>query len=286
MAVISDDSSVLSSLSSDSNFGVSTLRRGGIDCTVLAGGRQFLAHRVVLAQRCPVLRDMLLMEEALSDSSNITQLLLPELRPDTAMHLLYFLYMDTLQREVAEELSLLRALIDAAKSLQIPRLLLICQQLLLVRNSLSNPTSEDILDAEEGLLGLELPPSHLTGDISALLGDLQYADVRFITLEGKGINAHRCVLEARCEYFRAMFRFRSKGNGGMDYDDNDDRDDDVVNTNTVVDIVVPDNFLTLLRLLLFLYSDTLPDGTDDVLMDDLLAADRFESHSLHAFCFE
>jgi hypothetical protein len=64
--------------------------------------------------------------------------------------------------------------------------------------------------AEEGFLRpaglqLELPPRTLVRDLGALVGDPQFADVRFVA-EGRSIMAHRFILEGRSEYFRAMFR--------------------------------------------------------------------------------
>lgn len=44
----------------------------------------------------------------------------------------------------------------------------------------------------------------------------------------------------------------------------------------VVDIVVPDSFVGLLRFLIFLYTDILPDGSDGALLEDLMSADRYQ----------
>eukprot|EP01041_Mallomonas_annulata_P005173 gene5173-10344_t len=274
-----DDSSVVSELStgSESRLGPSTLRRGGIDCSVIAGGRQFLGHRSILSQRCPVIRDMLLAEDPAGEHpGTVTQLLLPELRYDTAKYLVHFLYTDQLLPEVAEDISLLRALVEAAKSLRLPRLQLICQRLLHVRHILMEEPS--LVPSDGGELGLELPQATLARDLGSLLGDPQFADVRFVSLEGRGISVHRAILEGRCEYFRAMFRFRHPqgvsshfdGDGGGGVGD--------------MDIVVPDTFLGLLRLLLFLYSDTLPGGSDATLVQDLLAADRYGVPDMRLLC--
>jgi hypothetical protein len=47
----------------------------------------------------------------------------------------------------------------------------------------------------------------------------------------------------------------------------------------VVDIVVPDSFVGLLRFLIFLYTDILPDGSDGALLEDLMSADRYQVRS-------
>lgn len=38
--------------------------------------------------------------------------------------------------------------------------------------------------------------------------------------------------------------------------------------------LLADTFVGFLRLLLFLYTNTLPDGSDGALLEDLMAADR------------
>jgi hypothetical protein len=44
----------------------------------------------------------------------------------------------------------------------------------------------------------------------------------------------------------------------------------------MVDIVVPDSFVGLLRFLIYLYTDILPDGSDGALLEDLMSADRYQ----------
>ena len=129
-------------------------------------------------------------------------------------------------------------------------------------------------------LNLELPPSTLGRDLGSLVGDSQYADVRFIA-EGRSLSAHRFILEARCEYFRVLFNsgmsesveFQKSADGNPDNE-----------IPAVVDIVVPDTFVGLLRLLIFLYTDVLPDGADGALLEDLMSADRYQVHDLKRLC--
>lgn len=74
------------------------------------------------------------------------------------------------------------------------------------------------------------------------------------------------ILEARCEYFRIMFT------SGM-------AESNAVNEESapaMVDIVVPDSFVGLLRFLIYLYTDILPDGSDGALLEDLMSADRYQ----------
>lgn len=119
-------------------------------------------------------------------------------------------------------------------------------------------------------LNLELPPSTLGRDLGSLVGDSQYADIRFIA-EGRSLSAHRFILEARCEYFRVLFS--SGMSESMEFQKSVDGDPEN-EIPAVVDIVVPDTFVGLLRLLIFLYTDILPDGADGALLEDLMSADR------------
>jgi hypothetical protein len=44
----------------------------------------------------------------------------------------------------------------------------------------------------------------------------------------------------------------------------------------MVDIVVPDSLIGLLRFLIDLYPDILPDGSDGALLEDFMSADRYQ----------
>lgn len=47
-------------------------------------------------------------------------------------------------------------------------------------------------------------------------------------------------------------------------------------SSPMVDIVVPDSFVGLLRFLIYLYTDILPDGSDGAILEDLMSADRYQ----------
>lgn len=176
--------------------------------------------------------------------------------------------------------SLLTSLSRTGKTLRIPRLQLLCDRFLrLIRAG--DPLGSN--NPEVALGDLEMPPPTLARDLSALVGDPEFADVRFIA-EGRAIVAHRFILESRCAYFRGMFR------GGM-----------MESRSELIDVVVPgkillhemfniflfscsmditfysyiDTFVGFLRLLIFIYTGTLPDGSDGALLEDLMAADRY-----------
>eukprot|EP01034_Spumella_vulgaris_P030986 gene30986-38291_t len=57
-----------------------------------------------------------------------------------------------------------------------------------------------------------------------------------------------------------------------------------VSNRGMVDVVVPDSFVGFLRLLLYVYTDTLPDGSDGALLEDLMAADRYDIPDMKLLC--
>lgn len=153
---------------------------------------------------------------------------------------------------------MLRNLARAAIDLKIPRLQVICHRLLQLHHGLKGSADNNLIYSSA--MGTDLIPATLSRDFGSMVGDHQYADIRFIA-EGRALFAHRFILEARSPYFRAMFR------SGM-------IESFVVNGKPT-DIVVPDSFVCLLRMLIFLYTDLLPEGSDTALLEDLLTADRY-----------
>lgn len=269
-ADVADDASLDSFIRSEdgSNMGSFFAQRGLADCIVICSGKVLLAHRALLSARSPVLRDLIIQEMPSDDVGTggwlqPTQVLLPELHADSARALLGFLYTDVLPQSSIGNVGQLRALSRASKSLRLPRLQVICERLLLALSTAEQATdrSENLLRASAHSLGLEIPPPTLSRDLGSLVGDQSFADVRFIA-EGRSLLAHRFILEARCEYFRAMFR------SGMS-------EAAEAPTGGAVDVVVPDTFVGFLRLLIFLYTDALPDGSDGALLEDLMSADRY-----------
>jgi hypothetical protein len=106
----------------------------------------------------------------------------------------------------------LQGLQRCARRFRIPRLKAACDRLVEIHNAIAQSIEdeedeeeeEDTAEAEGGEakkkkqvvhsvlsgLNLELPPSTLGRDMGSLVGDSQYADIRFIA-EGRSLSAHR-----------------------------------------------------------------------------------------------
>lgn len=264
--------------------------RGRADCILLVSGKMILCHRAILAARSNELRDMIAQETPSDDYSvnsayyaqQPTQLLLPELHVDSARALLSFLYTDILPTSCIGNVSMLQSLQRVSRSLRLPRLQVVCERLLDNLTAAEMARNDDLTNVGRGVQAMgahDMPSPTLARDLGTLVGDAEYADVRFIA-EGRPIPAHRFILESRCEYFKAMFRFQP-GVPGSD----GSISQSAASTNVgMVDVVVPDTFVAFLRLLIFIYTDTLPDGNDEALLEDLLSADRYDLRDMKTMC--
>jgi hypothetical protein len=192
-------------------------------------------------------------------------------------------------------ISLLTSLSRTGKSLRMPRLQILCERFLtLLRDPSSMKGGKGSGGSGVGGGGgigsgggmeLDMPPPTLARDLSSLVADPQFADVRFIA-EGRAVVAHRFVLEARCAYFRAMFR-SGMVEGGMGVVGGGGRyaySSGASSSGGMVDVVVPDTFVGFLRLLIFIYTGSLPDGSDGALLEDLMAADRYVVPDMKLLC--
>lgn len=162
-----------------------------------------------------------------------------------------------------------------------PRLEIMCSRFMhLLKHDVTLDAAKDggggggrVLD-----LGIDIPPPTLARDLSALVADPEFADVRFVA-EGRAIVAHRFILEARCPYFKAMFRsgmMETRRGGGLGGGGCSSSQQSYGDRARMVDVVVPDTFVGFLRLLIFIYTGTLPDGSDGAILEDLMAADRYD----------
>jgi alpha-tubulin suppressor-like RCC1 family protein len=243
--------SQFSDFSSPSRFSSLLEERGRADCMVIASGHIFLCHRALLATRSSELRNMIIMEGPIdmttddhNNSNNssggggggptLVQIFLPELNREAARALFFFLYRDSLPMWAVSSPATLSALSRVGRTLKMTRLFLLAERFLdilttVVGNRINNNNTDTDTDRKRGKqLVDDLPPPTLVRDLGGLLGDPEFADVRFIA-EGRTVAAHRFILEGRCEYFRAMFRSgMSEAGGGY-------------GRERMIDVVVPGN---------------------------------------------
>ena len=270
--------------------------RGRADCILLVSGKMILCHRAILASRSGELRDMIVQETPSDDysahsayySQQPTQLLLPELHVDSARALLSFIYTDILPTNCIGNVSMLQSLQRVSRSLRLPRLQVVTERLLDNLTAAEMARNDDLINvdastfshgAQKTMGAHDMPSPTLARDLGTLVGDAEYADVRFIA-EGRPIPAHRFILESRCDYFKAMFRFQPGAAGA----DGSISQSAASTAAGMVDVVVPDTFVAFLRLLIFIYTDTLPDGNDEALLEDLLSADRYDLRDMKTMC--
>ena len=210
--------------------------RGRVDCMLVSSGKVCLVHRALLSQRSNVIRDLILEDTPTEEEEWLvqpTQLLLPELHRETASALVHFLYTDTLPTHCLKNVSLLHTLSHVGNSLRINRLKVLCENLLGTMAGLmatnEGRLTDDIVATEEVEYSdvHTMPPTTLARDLGNLIGDQQFADVRFI-VEGRPIAAHRFILEHRSEFFRHLLNSSMTGGSGQGEDN-----------PRVLDIVIP-----------------------------------------------
>lgn len=261
-----------------------TIATLGIDVALLVAGKRLFAHKLVLAKRSAVLRDLIVTEQRtpsarLPGEALVLELLLPQLRHDVATVLLEYMYTDNASRMLDPQSYLVRDVLRAARMLELHPLEQLCRSL--VDTSLMavvhplNPFATPLPTSHAKDSSLEEPRS-LTADLALALGDATWSDLSVIA-EGRAIPAHRCVLTARSAYFRALLAF-------------DARVSDSQTQTHVREVRVDESYACALRVLTFIYGDRVTrtqqdatgmdkqsrdDAATDELLEDLIAADKF-----------
>lgn len=100
-----------------------------------------------------------------------------------------------------------------------------------------------------------------------LLNNPMFSDVKFV-VEGKAINAHRCILYARAEYFKNMFDSKMR---------------EACESEIVVPDIAYDVFLAVLE---YIYSGTVEVTNGKLSVELLKAADMFHIEGLRNLCVE
>lgn len=197
---------------------------------------------------------MIIAEER---AGRAVEVIIPQLRYEVAYLMVEYLYCDNLFSPLDPTTPTPRDLMNAAVTYKLPRLYEICRSVLLsemlYRDGKYIDGDADTIDLDS--LEAHTLPSKLSYDIMGALGDTKWTDVKLIA-EDKAVYAHKCILSARSQYFHAMF------SSGM-------------RESNMKEIVVEDSHVGLLRLLTFIYSDSVRPATEDILLEDLITADRY-----------
>jgi hypothetical protein len=132
---------------------------------------------------------------------------------------------------------------------------------------------------------VSIPPSGLVNDMYTLMNCAEFADVTFV-VEGEEMYANRAILAVRSEYFRAMF-FRSGMREQSSSLSNHDEDGvgsalgSASSTKIQMQDVSKDVFLKVLE---FLYTDTVRDISYDIGIPLLIVSERFMLDRLKSLC--
>ena len=248
------------------------------DCVMLVAGRRIYAHKVILSKRCGKLRDII-FEEHRPGEEGMCELILPDLRFDVARCMLQFIYCDDVFYHLDPTTTLPFDLMKAGEEYGLPRLVALCK----VTTALCKGNNDEVVEEEDEededdyarrvrkredeQEEIFIPASTLPIDLGGALGESEWADVKFVA-NGKPIYAHRCILSARSTYFSAMFR-----SGGMEDSGGE-----------AVEVRVPDSYVGLLRVLVWIYCGNLAESGTDALLEDLLAADRYALFDMKRVC--
>lgn len=247
----------------------------GVDIVLLSSTTRFYVHKVVLARRSAVFREMILNEQRdQREASDMPmEILVPHIRADVARILVEFMYTDNVSCKLDPQAYLIRDVLRAAQVYQLPILEQFCSELIATA---TNPTSSLLGSLSKGIdeshqENDDIATKHsLNGDMQYAFGDSTWTDMTLV-VENKEIRVHRCMLIARSEYFRALLAFQDKvaaatASGGT--------------------ITVDDPFVGMLRVLNFIYHDhILPEESDDEqLLEDLITANKYGLARMKRLC--
>jgi len=118
---------------------------------------------------------------------------------------------------------------------------------------------------------IAVPPPALVNDFCKLINNPELADVHF-KVEGQDAYAHKAILAIRSEYFRALLcgGMRESGNG-------------MVSGMTPIDLPHV-SYNAFVKVLEFLYTDTVRDVSLDMGIQLLIASEQFMLDRLKALC--
>jgi ankyrin repeat protein len=166
---------------------------------------QFYCHKVILWARWPSLRTRL---EEFSETDKAENCLdIPEVDADTLKCFIYFLYTDQIyvhrmKLEKVDEGNLIQKLRDFAFKQKFNYLVGLCNVLL---EPISKETGVNFIDPK--MISISGSTTFQT-DFNQMMDNTKFSDVEFIVKGDESsakISGHKCILFAKCDYFKAMF---------------------------------------------------------------------------------
>ena len=206
-------------------------------------------HKVIISQRSRILDHMLTLESRPQDPSHFTEVVIPGVQFNMMQNVLYFIYRDMVPNFEWFTFETVLELWEAANLLKIFKLMAICKNVLETDHMYfvkMDNTTESMLPC-------------FGSDMSNALDDSSYCDVQ-ISVEGKTLRAHKCVLRCTSTYFASLIE-ASEGNMSM--------------SGSSIAIVLPGTYTSAARVLHFLYNGYLQSCTQNDLLEDLITAHRY-----------
>jgi len=115
---------------------------------------------------------------------------------------------------------------------------------------------------------ISVPPSGLVEDMGSLINNSEFGDVTFL-VEGKEVHANKAILAVRSDYFKVMLY-----SGGMR---------ESVEAGTPIELQDVSHAV-FLKVMEYLYTDTVREITLDVGIHLLIVSERFMLDRLKALC--
>lgn len=221
-------------------------------------------HKVILAQRSTALKAMIAAERRPQDPNSVVEIIIPEIHSTTAKSVVRFIYTDSVTRKDLNSLALTANLRMAAKKLDLPKLVFICDQFAESNAFVLCNETEQATDP------LSCPPSTISVDLGRALDDSSFADVQIMTQDKTVILAHKCILRCSSEHFRMILNYSQKQSKSM---------------FAYSTIELPATHSEVLRMLFYLYTGTLMCGTSqDDMRTDLINANRYNMLEMKVQC--
>nr|CCA20029.1 transmembrane protein putative [Albugo laibachii Nc14] len=231
------------------------------DLYLLVSGRKIGAHKVVLATRSPLFRELLLQAEICGCKS---ELILTDVRYEVARCLMQYIYTDSVLLPTSRSMKGKNAMESAIS--QIARAQYLIQDLARAAQKYKLPALEAFCLSSIGLQDQPaMMQATLQADLSFAFKNSAWSDVILVTEDNQKFYFHQCILAARSLYFRNLFFSGMQENSVAVY--------------LPQTLAVEESSIVVMRLGAFIYSEDviLESGQDEeaILLECLVAANKY-----------